>query len=69
MANDIKCPNCGHHFDVENVLAADIELKFEKQYQQKLQQSLDKVETDKKQLQDAQQKFADANGFKLENKN
>jgi hypothetical protein len=57
MANDIKCPNCGHLFDVENVLAADIELKFEKQYQQKLQQSLDKVETDKKHLQDAQQKF------------
>ncbi|MES2848542.1 MAG: DUF2130 domain-containing protein [Bacteroidota bacterium] len=60
MANDIKCPNCGHQFDVENVLAADIEVKLEQQYQQKLQQSLDKVEADKKQLQDAQQKFEDA---------
>ena len=28
MANDIKCPNCGHVFDVENVLAADMEQKY-----------------------------------------
>lgn len=48
MANDIKCPNCGHVFDVENVLAADIEQKFQQQYQLKLKQSLDKVEEDKK---------------------
>lgn len=60
MPNDIKCPNCGHHFDVENVIAADIELKLEQQYKQKLQQSLDKVEADKKQLQEAQQKFEEA---------
>lgn len=48
MANDIKCPNCGHVFDVENVLSADIEQKFQQQYQLKLKQSLDKVEEDKK---------------------
>jgi hypothetical protein len=60
MANNIKCPNCGHQFDVENVMAADIEIKLEQQYQQKLQQSLDKVDADKKQLQDAQQKFEEA---------
>ena len=41
-------------------MAADIEHKLEQQYQQKLQQSLDKVEADKKQLQDAQQKFEEA---------
>jgi hypothetical protein len=60
MPNDIKCPNCGYHFDVENVIAADIESKLEQQYKQKLQQSLDKVEADKKQLQEAQQKFDEA---------
>jgi hypothetical protein len=57
MANNIKCPNCGHEFDVEHVIAADIEMKLEQQYRQKLQQSLDKVEMDKKQLLEAQQKF------------
>ncbi len=57
MANDIKCPNCGHVFDVENVLAADIEIKYQRQYQQRLQQSLSKVEEDKKKLEDDQQQF------------
>ena len=50
MANNIKCPNCGHVFDVENVLAADIELKFQQQYKTKLNESLQKVEEDKKRL-------------------
>ena len=50
MANNIKCPNCGHVFDVENVLAADIEQKFQQQYKSKLNESLQKVEEDKKRL-------------------
>ncbi len=50
MANNIKCPNCGHLFDVENVLAADLEQKYQQQYQQKLNASLSKVEEDKSKL-------------------
>ncbi len=57
MPNDIKCPNCGHVFDVENVLAADIEQKYQQQYQQKLKQSLNKVEEDKKKLEADLQQF------------
>jgi len=57
MANDIKCPNCGHVFDVENVLAADIEQKFQQQYQDKLKQSLNKVEEEKRKLEADQQIF------------
>jgi hypothetical protein len=57
MATNIKCPNCGTQFDAEDVIAADLEQKLQQQYQQKLQQSLDKVEAEKKQLQEAQQKF------------
>jgi hypothetical protein len=60
MANNIRCPKCGHEFDVENVLAADIEKKFQQQYQQQLQESLNKIDAEKKQLQDAQQKFDEA---------
>ena len=51
MTNNIKCPDCGHVFDVENVLAADIEKKLQKQYQQKLQESLIKVEEGEKKLE------------------
>ena len=57
MTNDIKCPNCGHTFDVENVLAADLEKKFQKDYQNKLQESLSSIEEDKKKLEAAQQEF------------
>jgi len=51
MTNDIKCPNCGHIFDVENVIAADLEKKFQTEYQNKLQQSLNAQEETKKQLE------------------
>lgn len=57
MANDIKCPNCGHVFDVENVLATDIEQKLQRQFQEKLKQSLGKIEEDKKKLETEQQLF------------
>ncbi len=57
MSNNIKCPNCGHVFDVENVLAADLEIKYQQQYQDRLNQSLNKVEEDKKKLEEDQQLF------------
>jgi hypothetical protein len=57
MPNEIKCPNCGTVFDVENVIAADIEQKLQKQYQDKLQQSLNIIEGDKKKLEAEQLQF------------
>jgi len=57
MATDIKCPNCGTVFDVENVLSTDIEQKYQQQYQDKLNQSLTKVEEDKRKLETEQQQF------------
>jgi hypothetical protein len=57
MANNIKCPNCGHLFDVENVIAADMEQKYQQQYQTQLNASLEKVEADKKKLKEEQDIF------------
>jgi hypothetical protein len=57
MANNIKCPKCGNVFDVENVIAADIEQKLQQQYQEKLNLSLNKVEEDKKKLETEQLQF------------
>ena len=65
MTNDIKCPNCGHSFDVENVIAADLEKKFQTEYNNKLQQSLNKVEESEKKL-DADRLLFEENK-KLEN--
>ena len=36
MNNKIKCPNCNEVLDVENVLSADIESKFKKEFTDKL---------------------------------
>ncbi len=52
MAKNIKCPKCGHEFDVENVIAVELEQKYKQQYQIQLQQSLNNLEEDKKKLQE-----------------
>lgn len=57
MTNNIKCPNCGNVFDVENVIAADLEKKYQDEFQHKLKESLGKVEEDKKKLQQDLQLF------------
>ncbi len=57
MAKDIKCPKCGYEFDVDNVIAADLEEKYKQQYQAQLQQSLSGIEEDRKKLQENLQKF------------
>lgn len=51
MTNNIKCPDCGHVFDVENVLAADIEKKLQHQYQHKLKDALEKIEDSERKLE------------------
>jgi hypothetical protein len=57
MPNDIKCPNCGHVLDIENVIGADMEQKYQQEYQAKLQQSLNMVEADKKKFAEDQLQF------------
>jgi len=57
MATDIKCPNCGHEFDIENVLSAELELKYQKEFQEKLNNSLQAVEVEKQKLFDEQKSF------------
>jgi hypothetical protein len=52
MKNNIKCPSCGHLFDAEHVLAQKIETDLETKYNNKLQQSLLQIETDKQKLLD-----------------
>jgi hypothetical protein len=57
MSTDIKCPNCGKSFDVENVISAELDVKYQKEYQQRLQESLKGVEHDKKKLVEEQRSF------------
>lgn len=57
MANHIACPHCGQKFEVEKVLEKDIEIRFQKEYQEKLQLSLGKLDSDKKKLENEMMLF------------
>ncbi len=57
MTNNIKCPNCNHVFDIENVLAADVEKKFQEKFQEKLNASLNEIEIEKKNLAERELKL------------
>jgi len=37
---NINCPNCGHRFNVEDVLYKEVETAYEKKYQERLQQAI-----------------------------
>ncbi len=57
MPNHITCPNCNHQFDVEDVLAADIEKKYKSQYQQQIQEETGKLAAERTKLQALEQEF------------
>ena len=57
MATHIKCPNCSHPFDVEEVLSSDVEQKLKLEYDKKLQQSLSLIDVEKRKLENQQQEF------------
>lgn len=57
MATSIKCPNCATNLDVENMLSADAEEKLKRQYEQKLQQSLSRLDAERKDLAQEQKLF------------
>lgn len=57
MATDIKCPSCGNVFDVEEVIANDLEEKLKKEYTLKLQQSISALAEERSRLQHEQTVF------------
>jgi flagellar biosynthesis/type III secretory pathway protein FliH len=42
MPNEIKCPKCGNTIDVENVVATELEQKFQEKYRTQQQQWADR---------------------------
>jgi hypothetical protein len=57
MATHIKCPQCSHAFDVEEVLSSDVEQKLKQQYEKKLQLSLSQIDNERKRLEAQQVEF------------
>lgn len=57
MATNIKCPNCATTLDVEDVLSADVEQKLKERYEKQLQDSLSRINGEKKKLEEDQKAF------------
>jgi len=55
---NIKCPNCDHKFDVEDVLATKVRDDIEKEYKEKQKDLLRKVDNQKKELEEERAVFA-----------
>lgn len=52
MSDKIKCPNCGHSFDVEEALSGKIEAHFKLEYEKKVAQQADIFNKEKKKLEE-----------------
>jgi len=57
MASEIKCPNCGNEIDLENVMSAELEQKYQKEFEKKLNASLQVIESEKEKLVEEQKVF------------
>lgn len=53
----IKCPNCGHSFDVEEALAGKVEEHFKKVYELKIAEQAKRFNAEKEKLEQAEKAF------------
>ncbi|MBU1045258.1 MAG: DUF2130 domain-containing protein [Candidatus Omnitrophica bacterium] len=58
MNNQIKCPNCGHSFDVEEALSGKMEAHFKAEYEKKVAEQADKFNQEKNKLDAERRLFA-----------
>jgi hypothetical protein len=52
MSDKIKCPNCGHSFDVEEALSGKIEAHFKEEFEKKVAHQADIFNKEKKKLEE-----------------
>jgi hypothetical protein len=57
MNDKIKCPNCGHSFDVEEALSGKLEAHFKAEYEKKVAEQAKKFNSEKKKLDEERSKL------------
>ncbi|MBN2286915.1 MAG: DUF2130 domain-containing protein [Tissierellales bacterium] len=57
MNNKIKCPNCGHIFDVEEALSGKLEAHFKAEYEKKVAEQAEKFNQEKRKLEEEKRLF------------
>ena len=53
MNNKIKCPNCGHSFDVEEALSGKLEAHFKAEYEKKVAEQVEKFNQERRKIEEA----------------
>ena len=59
MNNQIKCPNCGHSFDVEEALFGKLEAHFKSEYEKKVTEQAEKYNQEKRKLAEEKRLFVE----------
>lgn len=57
MNDKIKCPNCGHEFDVEEALSGKLEAQFKAKYERKVTEQAQIFNLERKGLEKEKEEF------------
>ena len=57
MNDKIKCPNCGHNFDVEDALSGQLEAKIKADYEKKISEQADRFKKEELRLIQEREEF------------
>lgn len=57
MNDKIKCPNCGHEFEIEEALSGKIEAHYKAEYEKKVSQQSDKINDEKRKLKEEKEQL------------
>jgi len=60
MNDKIKCPNCGHNFDVEEAISGKLEAHFKEEYERKVAEQADKFNEERLKLEEEKKALAAA---------
>jgi len=59
MKDKIKCPNCGHNFDVEEALSGQLQAHFKAEFEKKVAEQAKAFNDEKAKLEKEKEEFAE----------
>ena len=57
MTNTIKCPNCGHSFNVEKALSGELEAHIKAEYEEKAAKQAERLNAEKREIEEAKKQL------------
>jgi len=57
MNDKIKCPNCGHEFEIEEALSGKIEAHYKAEYEKKVSEQSEKFNDEKRKIKEEKEQL------------